>query len=226
MLKVNTTLAAGNYRRFRRFHSWCSLRCRRCLPIRIVVFKYLNRQFTEADFRYAQSHRFTSFLALACCVLWMVSNTTKSGRRSATTQLNGLTMFSIGGAGWPTSSSKIAAITGGILVNPQQRWSCCSRLEAAYPSRCRWLLPNSGSRNGKLTTVVTSHKMARGEMSRMILEGTTSRGRGFKSSAGEFMFRPDLSDSKCDDVWRAVWNFLNIYNLYPVVFIAFFKRWI
>lgn len=64
MLKVNTTLAAGNYRRFKEFHSADVPSLQAVLAYTGIVFKYLNPAgFTEADFRYAQSHlRFTSFL--------------------------------------------------------------------------------------------------------------------------------------------------------------------
>ena len=64
MLKVNTTLAAGNYRRFKEFHSADVPSLQAVLAYTGIVFKYLNPAgFTEADFHYAQSHlRFTSFL--------------------------------------------------------------------------------------------------------------------------------------------------------------------
>lgn len=57
MLKVNTTLAAGNYRRFKEFHSADVPSLQAVLAYTGIVFKYLNPAgFTEADFRYAQSH--------------------------------------------------------------------------------------------------------------------------------------------------------------------------
>ena len=51
-------------------------------------------------------------------------------------------------------------------------------------------------KNGKLTTVVIYTKMARGEMSRMILKERLGRVEDLKKFCWEgFMFRPDLSDS-------------------------------
>ena len=60
-------------------------------------------------------------------------------------------------------------------------------------------------------------------MSRMILKERLGRVEDLKKFCWEgFMFRPDLSDSNVMMfVQESVWTFLNIYNLYPVVFYRF-----
>ena len=60
-------------------------------------------------------------------------------------------------------------------------------------------------------------------MSRMILKERLGRVEDLKKFCWEgFMFRPDLSDSNVMMfVQEGVWSFLNIYNLYPVVFYRF-----
>ena len=63
-------------------------------------------------------------------------------------------------------------------------------------------------------------------MSRMILKERLGRVEDLKKFSWEgFMFRPDLSDSNVMMfVQEGVWIFLNIYNLYPVVFYLFLNE--
>ena len=198
ILKVNTTLAAGNYRRFKEFHSADVPSLQAVLAYTGIVFKYLNPAgFTEADFHYAQSHlRFTSFLYGLLRPLDGIKCYRLEGDVRLP-ELNGLTMFEYWRSRLTDKLIEDCRSAGGILVNLASAemkllfdWKrLTASVQVVTPE---FRIP----KNGKLTTVVIYTKMARGEMSRMILKERLGRVEDLKKFCWEgFMFRPDLSDS-------------------------------
>ena len=63
LLRVNSKIAVENYKRYQAFHAEDTRELPALLAYTGIVFKRLNpKDFSEADFRYAQDHlRLTSF---------------------------------------------------------------------------------------------------------------------------------------------------------------------
>ena len=196
--KVNGSIAAENYRRFREFHSPDVPSLQAILAYTGIVFKRLDpSDFSVDDFNYAQSHlRFTSYLygllrPLDGIKLYRLEGDVRLP------ELNGQSIFEY----WRSRLTDILIAdcikAGGVLVN-----LASGEMKSLFDwkrltSEVKVISPEFKIAKGdKLRTIVVYTKMARGEMARMILKHRLTDVEMLKQFKWEgFYFRPDLSDT-------------------------------
>lgn len=195
-LKVNSSLAAENYRRFREFHSPDIPLLQAILAYTGIVFKRLNpSDFTKDDFDYAQSHlRFTSFLYGLLRPLDGIKLYRLEGNVRLP-ELSGQTIFEY----WRSKLTDVliddCRKAGGVLVNMASGEMKFLFDWKRLTTSVKVITPEFKiTKSGKLSTVVVYTKMARGEMTRMILKNRLTDIESLKQFDWEgFYFRLDLS---------------------------------
>ena len=164
-----------------------------------IVFKRLNpKDFSEADFRYAQDHlRLTSF----CYGLLRPLDAIRPYRLEGDVKLpeqGDQTMFSYWQSRLTDEFLEEIKAHGGILCNlasDEMRglfdWKRIEKeVTVITPEFHVW-------KNGKLATVVVYTKMSRGEMTRFILKNRIESPQDLKSFQWEgFEFNERLSDDR------------------------------
>ena len=200
LLRVNSKIAVENYKRYQAFHAEDTRELPALLAYTGIVFKRLNpKDFSEADFRYAQDHlRLTSF----CYGLLRPLDAIRTYRLEGDAVLPGRgdeTMFSYWQSRLTDDLLGRIHADDGILVNlasgEMKRlfdWKRVCR-------EARVITPEFRVREGdRLKTVVVYTKMCRGEMTRHILKNRIADPATLRSFEWEG-FRLDPALSKGDD---------------------------
>lgn len=199
LLHVNAKIAVENYKRYQAFHAEETPELPALLAYTGIVFKRLNaKDFSEADFEYAQGHlRLTSF----CYGLLRPLDVIRPYRLEGDVvlpELGGQTLFSY----WRSLLTDVfiedVKKAGGVLCNlasdEMKNLFDWKRVEhevrVVTPEFQVW-------KNGKLTSVVIYIKMSRGEMARFVLKNRIESPEELKSFSWEgFEFDESLSDEK------------------------------
>ena len=199
LLRVNSKIAVENYKRYQAFHAEDTRELPALLAYTGIVFKRLNpKDFSEADFRYAQDHlRLTSF----CYGLLRPLDAIRPYRLEGDVKLpeqGDQTMFSYCQSRLTYEFLEEIKAHGGILCNlasDEMRglfdWKRIEKeVTVITPEFHVW-------KNGKLATVVVYTKMSRGEMTRFILKNRIESPQDLKSFQWEgFEFNERLSDDR------------------------------
>ena len=199
LLRVNSKIAVENYKRYQAFHAEDTRELPALLAYTGIVFKRLNpKDFSEADFRYAQDHlRLTSF----CYGLLRPLDAIRPYRLEGDVKLpeqGDQTMFSYWQSRLTDEFLEEIKAHGGILCNlasDEMRglfdWKRIEKeVTVITPEFHVW-------KNGKLATVVVYTKMSRGEMTRFILKNRIESPQDLKSFQWEgFEFNERLSDDR------------------------------
>lgn len=197
LLKVNPKLALENYNRYHDFHSEDCNPLQAILAYTGVVYKHINpKTFSEADFLFAQEHlRFVS----ACYGLLCPLDKIKPYRMEYDIKLPELgdgNMYVY----WRDKQTQLLIdnikANGGLLINlasmdiqPSFHWK---KVEAAT----RVITPEFKTwKNGVIKTIVIYTKMARGQMSRFIIDNRLSDPESLKTFTWEgFRYNERLSE--------------------------------
>ena len=199
MLRVNSKIAVENYRRFQEFHSEDVKELPALLAYTGIVFKRLNpKDFSEADYRYAQEHlRLTSF----CYGLLRPLDKIRLYRLEGDVVLPELgeqSMFAYWKSRLTDAFIDDIKKAGGVLCNlasDEMRglfdWKRVEKeVRVITPEFHIW-------KNGKLSTIVVYTKMSRGEMARFILKNRLENPEDLKGFVWEgFEFNEALSNEK------------------------------
>lgn len=198
LLRINSKLSAENYLRFHDFLSEENQALPALLSYTGIVFKRINpKDFTDADWQYAQQHLFiTSFLYGLLRPLDLIKNYRLEGDVRLP-EHGDITMFDY----WKPILTDyfINAIKaqGGILINLASsemkdlfHWSRIKEeVQVITPEFMVY-------KNGKPTTVVVYAKMCRGEMTRFILKNRIENTEELKAFEWEgFAYNKELSTS-------------------------------
>lgn len=199
LLRVNRKIAVENYNRYQEFHSEDTRELPAVLAYTGIVFKRLSpKEFTDADFRYAQDHlRLTSF----CYGLLRPLDVIRPYRLEGDVQLlepGNQTMFAYWQARLTDLFIQEIKQQGGVLcylASDEMRglfdWKRVEKEVKVITPEFRVL------KNGKLATVVVYTKMSRGEMARFIIRQQIENPEALKTFVWEgFEFNPQLSDER------------------------------
>ena len=172
LLKINSKIAVENYQRYQHFHAEDQLLMPALLAYTGIVFKKLNpKDFTPADFDYAQKHlRITSF----CYGLLRPFDRITTYRLEGDVKLpgmGGISLFNYWKNKLTDAFIEDIKAAGGILVNlasDEMRglfdWAKVQReVTIITPEFQVW-------KGDQLKTIVIYTKMMRGEMTRYILK--------------------------------------------------------
>lgn len=199
LLRVNPKIAVDNYRRYQAFHSESACELPALLAYTGIVYKRLNpKDFSDADFRYAQDHlRLTSF----CYGLLRPLDVIHPYRLEGDVILPELGERPLFGY-WQSRLTDLfiedIKKAGGTLCNlasDEMRglfdWKRVEReVRVITPEFHVW-------KNGKLSTVVVYTKMSRGEMTRFVLKNRIANPEDLKGFTWEgFEFNESLSSDK------------------------------
>lgn len=199
LLRVNSKIAVDNYRRYQAFHSENACELPALLAYTGIVYKRLNpKEFSDADFRYAQDHlRLTSF----CYGLLRPLDVIHPYRLEGDVVLPELGERPLFGYWQPRLTDLFIEDikkAGGILCNlasDEMRglfdWKRIEREARVITPEFRvW-------KNGKLSTVVVYTKMSRGEMTRYVLKNRIENPEDLKAFAWEgFEYNESLSNER------------------------------
>ncbi len=199
LLHLNRSLALENYQRYQEFHADTVAQLPALLAYTGIVFKRLKvKDFTEADFQYAQEHlRLTSFCYGLLRPLDLIRPYRLEGDVKLP-ELDGQTLFVYWRDRLTDMFISDIKSCGGILcylaseeMKGLFNWSRVEREVQVVTPEFRIL------KNGKPTTIVIYAKMARGEMSRFILKNRITDIEALKSFVWEgFEWNESLSDDK------------------------------
>jgi len=196
ILGVSSKLAVQNYRRYQDFHSKDALPLQALLAYTGTVFKHIApNDFSTDDFVYAQQH-----LRIVSSVYGLVRplDNIKAYRMEYNVKLPGLSkgLYDYWRPKLTLPLIREVKKSGGVLINLASLdvqdafyWQKLeNKIMLITPEFKEW-------RNGKLETVRTYAKMARGEMVRFILKNRIEHHEELKNFSWEgFTFRPELSD--------------------------------
>ncbi len=198
LLRINGKLAVENYNRYQEFHDDAVPQLPALLAYTGIVFKRLNpKDFSVEDFLYAQDHlRLTSF----CYGLLRPLDVIRPYRLEGDVQLpepGGQSMFAYWRSRLTDAFIEDIKACGGVLCNLASEemkglfdWNRVEReVTVVTPEFHTW-------KNGKLATIVIYTKMARGEMTRFILQNRITSVEALKAFTWEgFQWNGQLSDA-------------------------------
>ena len=196
ILKLSPKLAAECYRRYQDFHAENNQPLQAILAYTGVVFKNINpKDFTEADFRFAQDHL---RLISICYGLLRPLDLIKPYRMEYDVKLPELgegNMY----AYWRTRQTEplieevkaddnLLVNLGSMDLQPSFDWKKVEQsVRVITPDFKVW-------KNGKAETIVIYAKMARGQMTRYIIKNRITDPEALKGFTWEgFRYREDIS---------------------------------
>ena len=196
ILKLSPKLAAECYRRYQDFHAEDNQPLQAILAYTGVVFKNINpKDFTEADFRFAQDHL---RLISICYGLLRPLDLIKPYRMEYDVKLPELgegNMY----AYWRTRQTEplieevkaddnLLVNLGSMDLQPSFDWKKVEQsVRVITPDFKVW-------KNGKAETIVIYAKMARGQMTRYIIKNRITDPEALKGFTWEgFRYREDIS---------------------------------
>ena len=197
MLKLSPKLMMESYHRFQNFHSAEEEPLQALLAYTGVVFKNINpKDFTEADFRFAQDHL---RLVSICYGLLRPLDLIKPYRMEYEVKLPELGEGNMYNYWRPRQTELLideVKKNGNILMNLASQ-----EIQGAYnwkevEKAVRIITPEFKVwKNGKIQTIVIYTKMARGQMTRYILKNRITDPEALKDFSWEgFTYNESLSD--------------------------------
>lgn len=197
ILKLSPKLMLESYRRFQNFHSTEEEPLQALLAYTGVVFKNINpKDFTEADFRFAQDHL---RLISICYGLLRPLDLIKPYRMEYEVKLPELGEGNMYNYWRPRQTELLideVKKNGNILMNLASQ-----EIQGAYnwkevEKAVRIITPEFKVwKNGKIQTIVIYTKMARGQMTRYILKNRITDPEALKDFSWEgFTYNESLSD--------------------------------
>ena len=178
MLKLSPKLMMESYHRFQNFHSAEEEPLQALLAYTGVVFKNINpKDFTEADFRFAQDHL---RLISICYGLLRPLDLIKPYRMEYDVKLPEL--------GEGNADDNLLINLGSMDLQPSFDWKKVEQsVRVITPDFKVW-------KNGKAETIVIYAKMARGQMTRYIVKNRITNPDALKDFTWEgFRYREDIS---------------------------------